>query len=323
LSSLELGAGETSARARAMATEITVRLAGTVDVVDEAERGATVERAMTIFTDVERSCSRFDPSSPLTAANVRPHQWHRVPPTCLDAVVEAWRAYELSDGRFDPRVLTDLVALGYDRSWPFTEDAPDVRASAPRRRISRPRWRPRFRPARGELCLGGLPIDLGGIGKGLAVRWAASELRRTAADFVVNAGGDCYCAGRAPDAEPWSVGVEDPSGGPDPVVVMALSDHACATSSTRVRRWSAGGVPVHHLIDPRSGLPGGPGLVAVTVVAPDPALAEVWSKVLFLAGSAGVADEADRRSLAACWIAPDGRVEMSRAMERFVVWRGR
>ncbi len=321
--SLDVGAGEISAHTRAMATEIVVRVAGGRSPAGETERDEAVEQALAIFSDVEAACSRFDATSPLMRANERPREWHRVGAVCLGAIVEAWRAYELTEGRFDPRVFSDLVALGYDTSLPFFEGTPSVDAPTPRRRISRPRWCPRFRPARGEVCLGGLPIDLGGIGKGLAVRWASSELRRLTRDYVVNAGGDCYCAGHAPDGGLWHVGVEDPCTGPDPIVVLALSDHACTTSSTRVRRWNAGGVPVHHLIDPRSGLPGGPGLSAVTVVAPDPAEAEVWSKVLFLAGRAGVADEAARRCLAACWVSDDGGVGVSEAMERFVVWRAR
>ena len=320
--SLELGAGEVSAHANAMATEITVRVAGDFTGRRRDECALAVERALRVFGDVEDSCTRFDPASPLMRANERPDKWHQLPLLCFDAVVEAWRAYEMTGGRFDPRVLEDLVALGYDRSLPFAEGAVTVDAPIPKRRLSRPRWNPRFRRARGEVCLGGFPIDLGGIGKGLGVRWASAALRRAAPDFVVDAGGDCYCAGLAPEGGPWRVGVEDPTGGPGPVLVVALSDQAAATSSIRVRRWNADGVPVHHLIDPRSGLPGGQGLLAVTVVGPDPALAEVWSKVLFLAGSAGVASQAAHHSVAACWVTQDGTTGVSAAMEAFVEWRG-
>ena len=65
-----------------------------------------------------------------------------------------------------------------------------------------------------------------------------------------------------------------------------MTDAACATSSVRVRRWRRGGEQVHHLIDPRSGRSADGGLAAVTVVAADPAWAEVWSKSLFVAGAA-------------------------------------
>ena len=55
----------------------------------------------------------------------------------------------------------------------------------------------------------------------------------------------------------------------------------------RVHAWTAAdGRAVHHLVDPRTGEPGGDGLLAVTVAGPDPAWAEVWSKTLFLEGAA-------------------------------------
>jgi thiamine biosynthesis lipoprotein len=300
-----------------MATEVTVRVApgGDPSVVD-----AALNDALGIFGQVERSCTRFDTTSPLMVANARPHDWHRVPRECFDAVTAAWEAYRGTAGRFDPRVIADLVALGYDRSLPFGAGEVTVAATTPRRRLSRPPWRPRFRRATGEICLGH-PVDLGGIGKGLAVRWASDRLRAAAPGHLVNAGGDCYGAGNAPDGSPWRVGVEDPAGGDEPVAVVQLHDLASATSSIRVRHWRAGGAEVHHLIDPRSGLPGGPGLMAVTVLAPDPAQAEVWSKVLFLAGVGGIAAEARRRAVAACWVTSDGRFVTSPAMERFVLWR--
>ncbi len=321
--SLDLAPGELLRRTQAMATEITVRLVGGWDGVDAVECEGAMRRALRVFVDLENCCSRFDPASALMRANARPDVWHHVPPTCFDALHEAWCAYELTGGRFDPRVLTDLVALGYDRSLPFAHGPVALATPAPSRRLSRPPWSPLFRPADHAVRLGGFPVDLGGIGKGLAVRGAGLALRRVARDFVINAGGDCYCAGHAPEGGPWLVGVEDPAGGPEPIVVIGLCDQASATSSTRVRHWSADGVPVHHLIDPSSGLPGGRGLVAVTVVAPDPAIAEVWSKVLFLAGPSRVAAEAARASLAACWVSTDSTIGMSPEMERFVTWRRR
>ena len=88
----------------------------------------------------------------------------------------------------------------------------------------------------------------------------------------------------------------------------------------RRRHWIAGDGPVHHLIDPRTGEPGGAGLLAVTVAGPDPAWSEVWSKTLFLEGRAGVAALARRRGLAAWWVADDGSLEMTAAARQQTIW---
>ena len=303
---------------RAMAGEIVVygRTPG-----DGAAPDPAVARALGVFRSVHDACTRFDRRSPLMRANARPGEWHTVPQVLFDAVEAAHAAYEETGGAFDPRVLGDLVRLGYDRSLPFADGVAVPAAPRPTTRPTTP-WRPRLRPGRTPgVHLGGAPIDLGGIGKGLAVRWASQVLRGALDDFLVDAGGDCDCEGTGPEADGWRVGVEDPGGGELPLAVLALRDRACTTSSTRLRRWRAGGRPVHHLIDPTTGLPGGEGLVAVTVVATDAADAEVAAKSLFLVGARSVADEARVRGAAALWVTDEGAVATSRAMDPFVVWR--
>jgi thiamine biosynthesis lipoprotein len=310
---------EVRGSARAMATDVEIRARGRTAGTDVAP---AVDRALAVFAEVETACTRFDPASPLMRANAHPDRWHAVPDACFDALVEAHRAYERTRGRFDPRILGDLIALGYSRTLPFA--GPTIAldgAGAARRRRSLGPWRPRFVGGSSpKVRLGRHPVDLGGIGKGLAVRWASRALEQCAGDYLIAAGGDCYCAGVAPDGDWWRVGVEDPDGSAQPVAVLALSDQACATSSTRVRRWTVGGRNVHHLVDPRTGRPGGTGLRAVTVVHDDPATAEVWSKVLFLAGRSQVAALAMQRHLAALWVDVHGRVGCSPAMRPAVVW---
>ncbi len=281
----------------------------------------SVVRALDVFRTVHEVCTRFDPASPLMQANARPGEWHVVPPVLFDAVQAAHAAYEETGGRFDPRVLGDLVRLGYDRSLPFGDGVETPSGGEAPSRAFAP-WRPGFRAGRHpELHLGGTPIDLGGIGKGLAVRWAAQVLRDDLDDFLVDAGGDCDCDGTGPEVDGWRVGVEDPTGGDLPVAVLGLRDRACATSSTRLRRWRAGDRTVHHLIDPSTGLPGGDDLLAVTVVSTDAADAEVTTKALFLGGAGAIATEARVRDVAALWVTADGVTTTSRAMDPYVVWR--
>ena len=78
---------------------------------------------------------------------------------------------------------------------------------------------------------------------------------------------------------------------------------------------------MHHLVDPRSGRPGGAGLVAVTVIAPDPVEAEVLSKSLFLEGRRHIASEAARVGAAAFWVHCDGSVGETPHFAERVIWR--
>ena len=162
-------------------------------------------------------------------------------------------------------------------------------------------WRPRFRGGpHPQVQLGREPVDLGGIGKGLGVRWAHDRLEADVDEFLIDAGGDIACRGGGPDGQGWLVAVENPRNGLGPLAVVALRDTACATLSITLRRWRSGGRRVHHLVDPRTGRPGGAGLLAVTVIAPDPADAEVSSKSLFLEGACGISGVARRQTRPPC-----------------------
>jgi thiamine biosynthesis lipoprotein len=228
------------------------------------------------------------------------------------AVHTTERARRLTGGRFDPRVLTDLERIG--------ERGADLG-----RRHDRDRgWRlePVWRYARrGHIALD-RPIDLGGIGKGLALRWATARVERTGVhDLLIDAGGDVVVRGRAPDGGPWRIGIEDPLDRVSGVLaVICTTDEAIATSSISRRHWDRDGTPVHHVIDPVSGEPAWTGLQAVTIAGPDPAWAEVWSKTLFLAGAHEIGIEARSRGLAAWWVDDAGTLEMTPAGRARTRW---
>ena len=272
----------------------------------------------------EDAMSRFRESSELTGLNRAAGTGREivVGRRLERAIVAADRARRVTGDRFDPRVLVDLDRLGY-RGAPLPATGVSAAGSGGGLRVSTPASATRIacRIAPGRLRLD-RPIDLGGIGKGLALRWACARLdRRGVRSYLLEAGGDLVARGHGPDRDGWQVGIEDPArDGAPPLAVVSVEDLAVATSSVGVHAWVVNGRPVHHLLDPATGEPGGDGLLAVTVAAADPAWAEVWSKTLFLAGRAGIAGLARTRGLAAWWVAPDRSLEMTPAARLRSVW---
>ncbi len=291
-------------------------------VAPRAGATAQAESAQQVVEAVARTCTRFDPTSDLMRANASGRRRTVVAQECFDALRAAYDAYRTTEGLFDPRVLRTLTAYGYDMSLPFADRAIDLPTAdaAPARRTRRA-WKPKFDDAALAVSVGPEPIDLGGIGKGLAMSWAAARLRGAGEAVLVEAGGDLVATGGGPDGDGWMVGVENPSGEGDPAAVLRLVDRACATSSVRLRSWTAGGAKVHHLVDPRTGRSAESGLVSVTVVGDDTATCEVWSKSLFVVGREGIRAAADERGLAALWIDARGYVGVSRAMRPYVDWQ--
>ena len=268
------------------------------------------------FDEVDRALSRFRDDSELTALNrlagtgrVAAVSWRLR--TMLAAVHRAGR---LTGGRFDASVLADLEWLGEHGAVLEDADPPDGAAPGDGPVV---RLVPAGTPRASLVHVPAAPVDSGGIGKGLALRWAAVaavQALPSGSGLLLEAGGDVTSAGVAPRGG-WRVGIEDPVlPGPDdePLAVLALERGSVATSSVRVRNWVApDGQRAHHIVDPRTGEPARTGLIAVTVAAPDPAWSEVWSKSLFLAGRDRIGEEARTRGLAAWWVDDNGRLGMT------------
>lgn len=285
---------------------------------------AAIGRAQAMVETVARTCTRFDPTSDLMRANAAGKDWQQVAPECFEALVLAEEAHRLTDGLFDPRVLTVLRSMGYDRSLPFAERSLMLEPHDPqpkRRRWSRIRpWKPGFDEERSSVRIGSDPVDLGGIGKGLAVTWASEILAGSGDAVLAEAGGDLMALGGGPDGDGWMVDVENPFGGQS-AAVLRVVDRGIATSSTRIRSWTVGERQVHHLIDPRTREPAESDLASVTVVGADPGIAEVWSKSLFILGRSGIRGFADEHGLAALWVDTGGHVGVSREMRPYVAWQ--
>ncbi|MFI5291828.1 MAG: FAD:protein FMN transferase [Candidatus Limnocylindrales bacterium] len=281
---------------------------GTRDAADTAWAAVRDE-----FAAVDTALSRHRQDSELTAINRLAGSGRKlaVGERLYMAIAATDRARRLTDGRFDARVLEDLERLG-DHGAPL--DAVERRADA--MMLQRD-------PVARTVALD-RPHDLGGIGKGLGLRWAAAlaaAILGPRVGFLLEAGGDVIVRGRPIDQPTWSIGIEDPSHDGSPVAVVDVVSGAICTSSIARRSWrTADGRVAHHLIDPGTGEPGGAGLRAVTVAGADPAWAEAWSKALFLEGRGGIAGLARADGLAAWWIDTDDELGMTPAARIRTLW---
>jgi len=263
----------------------------------------------------EQSLSRWRASSDLSRLNAGPPDaWLAADPRLATMLTLARRAQRQSGGRFDARVIRALEKIGEHAGVPIRPDPSPADAGIDWLR----------RDGRSSRISIAAPVDSGGIGKGLAVRWAVRAARSAAPGtqgLLLEAGGDIAIDGPGPERGAWSIGVEDPSGAGQPLAVIACRGGGVATSSTAVRRWiGPDGTGVHHLIDPRTGRPADGGLLAVTVAHVDPAWAEVWSKVLFIGGRQGIGPEARSRGLAAWWVEADGSLHLTPTAREMTAW---
>ncbi len=260
---------------RAMGT--TCIVAVTAGPFDAAGAKAAVSAARAEIDACERALSRFDPESELSRLNAAAGAWAPIGERLWAALRLAVLGREATNGRFDPTILPALVAAGYDRSFEALDHRPANptawRAGAA---VEVDQDRGRARVARASA------VDLGGIGKGFAAGRAVEAMRAAwprMPGALVDLGGDIAVWGRPPEGGPWLLAIADPRVPEASLCTLAVETGGVATSGRDCRRFGPD-ASLHHLIDPATGAPHRGGPLAVSVVAPDAAWAELHSTAL-------------------------------------------
>ena len=237
----------------------------------------------------DAACSRFRPDSELWRVNHARGRPVPVSPLFAEALRVALAAAALTDGDVDPTCGLSLVRLGYDRDF--------ARARRYAGRLRRPPvpaagWR------RVELDLdqqtvtlpADVMLDLGATAKALAADRAAAAIAAAAdGGVLVNLGGDIRVAGAPPNGG-WLVGIADDVGFDTSTAsirarhMVTIGDGGLATSSPLGRAWRRGGIDLHHIIVPATGLPADSCWRAASVAAASCVDANIASTAAILRG---------------------------------------
>ena len=258
-------------------------------VTDRAALDAARSMLAADLADLDAACSRFRADSELAALDRAQGRPVRLSPLLANAVAVALRAAELTDGDVDPTVGEAIVAAGYDRDFSLVPpDGPPLNLVVK----AVPGWRHvRLDPATRTLAMpAGIRLDLGATAKAWAADRAAARIAaELGAGVLVGLGGDIAVAGQAPPGG-WRIRVQDVTGRPEdvpegPATVVAITSGGLATSSTTARRWRRGGNVLHHILDPRTGLPPAPVWRTISVTAATCADANAASTAAIIRGS--------------------------------------
>jgi thiamine biosynthesis lipoprotein len=263
---------------------VTWRVFGTTAVVLVTDQAAA-DRARAIadaeLAAVDLACSRFRPDSELSRLNANHGAVTHISELFAGLLAEALRAAELTDGDVDPTCGQALVAAGYDRDFDELkamstrgDDPPNPPAIGPVSSGSAgavPGWRSvRLDLDKRTVQLAhGAQLDLGSTAKAWSAdRCADLIAAELGVGVLLSLGGDIAVAG-PPPGDGWQVKAADDHAAPAdaPGQTVTISSGGLATSSTTVRAWQAGGKPMHHIINPRTGEPAASRWRTVTVAA--------------------------------------------------------
>lgn len=253
----------------AMLTYGTFTALGTVNTVMVDERSA-LSAAMAIacaqLKEIDEVCSRFRQDSELSRLNGRSGQRDIVlSPLLEEAIVAALDSAEMTGGLVDLTVGKCVEDAGYTVTFrDLPADGPPLQLRV-RRVIG---WQAlAYDPVAHTIQLpAGVGLDLGASGKAWAADRAATAVAESlGVSVAIGCGGDIAVRGPA-RAGGWPVRVAtnvDAAEWQDIVVF----DGGLATSGTTSRRWRRGGIELHHIIDPSTGLPANTPWAMVSVAA--------------------------------------------------------
>ena len=234
------------------------------------ERAADLPAASAIvrsqFREIDEVCSRFRPDSELSRLNQRSGTGD-VPLSSLlaEAIEAALDSALMTGGLVDLTVGKCVEDAGYSVTFRnLPADGPPSQLHV-RRVIG---WEAlSYDPVARTLRLPtGVGLDLGASAKA----WAADRAAETVAgrlgiSVVVSCGGDVAVNGPAPKGG-WPIRVSSDVNA-DEWQDVVVFDGGLATSGTTSRRWRRGGVEMHHIIDPSTGLPDQTPWAMVSVAA--------------------------------------------------------
>ena len=196
--------------------------------------------------------------------------------------------FELSGGAWDGTVnpLVDLWGFGRAGRQSTLPDEGKIAALLPRIGFDKIRIFNNHTLVKKSRAI---TIDLSSIAKGFGVDEVAQIINKTGyGDYLVEIGGEIYASGRRQDGKLWRVGINRPrkDAAFDAVYkIVDLNNQAFATSGDYRNFFEIDGIRYSHIIDPRTGYPVSNGVVSVSVVAANCALADGLATAVMVMGT--------------------------------------
>jgi thiamine biosynthesis lipoprotein len=250
----------------------------------------TALEALDLVEQLEAQLSVFRDQSELARINARAAQGPvEVEPRLFELLELAVRLCGETGGAYD------ITAGPLWEAWGFARRAgavpqPDQLAEA-RRHVGSHLIELDRRARTVRFLAPGVKLNLGSIGKGLAVdRCAERLLAGGIDDFLVQGGNSsvlAHGAGAPPQAGAaghWLVGIRNPLHLDRRLTELRLSDRALGTSAAQFQSFRHQGRRYGHLLDPRTGWPA-EGVLSATALAPSAALADALSTAFYVLGA--------------------------------------
>jgi thiamine biosynthesis lipoprotein len=260
----------------AMATRFEIVLFGK----DAASLRAVGEEALNEIERLDAQLSLYRPSSEIANINARAaREPVRVEPSLFALLQHSQKLSEETEGAFDITIAPLMRAwglIGGNGKVPSRTELAEARACVGMYLIKL-----NVRNFTVRFARPGVMLDLGAIGKGYAIDQAAEILREAGITrSLIHGGTSTVCA----IGSGWKVSIE--SDYDEPIATVDLEDTALSVSAVWGKSFKVGRKTYGHVIDPRTGCPVQPALLAA-VILPSATETDALSTALLTVGTAG------------------------------------
>lgn len=165
----------------------------------------------------------------------------------------------------------------------------------------------------------GMRLDLGAVGKGLAMEKLYDLLEESdVTGAVISLGGGIMTYGAKLDGSAWRVGVVDPFDTSGNIGILSLEGQWCISTSGDYERYvEVDGVRYHHILDPKTGTPADSGVRGVTILTKDGLLSDGLSTAGFILGPEKGMELAGQYGAEALFVMEDGSIQVSEGIGRY------
>ncbi|KJJ84093.1 ApbE-like lipoprotein [Candidatus Omnitrophus magneticus] len=236
------------------------------------------EEAFNIGEDLEKKFSFFLPSSELNKLNI--NKKVQASDEFISLIKESARAWQYTNGKFDITIASILKREGFYKSLPvdLLNSIPDTARKGVLQEIIIDEINKTIEIPQDAW------LDCSGIAVGWAVDYMSDFLRsRGVNHFLINAGGDIYCAEKEGQGK-WSIGIRKP--GSDKISVTVNVENMAVITSGDYEKYvqDSEGNYISHIVDPYTGKSTKREFLGVTVIAPSAITADFLSTAMMAMG---------------------------------------
>ena len=258
-----------------LGTTLSLRAAHT----DGERARAGLDAAVAAIRHVEAQMSLFNPNSALSILN-RKGVLYNPHPDLVRVLRLAQQVSAQSQGAFDVTVQPLWLAWAAaqrEGRLPTTAELSFARARVGWRKLE-------VREDRIRLLQPGMALTLNGIAQGFAGDLARAALQAQGVEHALIDTGEWSAWGQSPEQNAWMLGIANPRLENALIAKISMGGRAVATSSDAHYRFGADDVH-HHIFDPHTGY-SPRSISSATVLAPNCALADALTKVMFMGDAA-------------------------------------